>query len=105
MYYAKKISGHFMKGKSEEALKMISEFWNSNMRNVKGLKGFILMLDPQSPDRATNVTVWENKEYMDEYYSDNESYSLILETVQQIMVGELERQEYIVLDFKCDLNS
>ena len=49
MYYAKEISGHFKLGKKEEGLKMVSEFWKANVGKVKGLKGFMLMLDPYPP--------------------------------------------------------
>lgn len=37
---------------------------------------------------------------MDEFYSSNASYLAILEKVQHMINGELERREYIVLDFK-----
>ncbi len=68
MYYAKKISGRFRLEKREEGLKTVSEFWNSNMSKVQGLKGFMLILDPYKPELATNITVWESKQFMDEFY-------------------------------------
>lgn len=57
MYYAKKITGRFRLNKREEGLKIVSEFWNSNMSQVNGLKGFMLILDPSSPELATNITI------------------------------------------------
>ena len=99
MYYAKEISGHFKLGKKEEGLKIVSEFWKANVGKVKGLKGFMLMLDPCTSEIATNITVWENKQYMDEYYSGDVSYFAVLDKIQQMMDGELERHEYTVLDY------
>jgi hypothetical protein len=83
MYYAKKISGRFRLDKREEGLKMVSEFWNSNMSKVQGLKGFMFILDPYNPELelATNITVWESKQFMDELYLHNASYSTILEKI------------------------
>lgn len=100
MYYTKKISGRFRLDKREEGLKAVSEFWNSNISKVQGLKGFMLTLDPYNPELATNITLWESKQIMDEFYLHNAGYSIILEKIQQMIDGELERWEYIVLDFK-----
>ncbi len=38
------------------------------MSKVQGLKGFMLILDPYKPELATNITVWESKQFMDEFY-------------------------------------
>ena len=99
MYYAKKISGRFKLGRKDEGLKIISQFWKENVGKVKGLKGFLLMLDPHTSEIATNITVWENKQYMDKYYSGDVSYSAILDKIQLMMDGELKRHEYTVLDY------
>ena len=100
MYYAKKISGHFKLGKKEEGLKMVFEFWKANVGKVKGLKGFMLMLNPYTSEIATNITVWENRQYMDKYYSGDVSYIAVLDKIQQMMDGELERHEYTILNYE-----
>ena len=100
MYYAKKISGHFRFGRKDEGLRIISQFWKGNAGKVKGLKGFLLMSDPHTSEIATNITVWENKQYMDIYYSGDVSYSAILHKIQLMIDGELKRHEYSVLDYK-----
>lgn len=99
MYYAKKISGHFKPAQQEAGLKMVSDFWNSNVNKVKGFKGFMLMLDSDDSLIATNITLWESKEDMDTYYSRDEHYFQILHKIQQMMDSELERSEYTVFGY------
>jgi quinol monooxygenase YgiN len=77
--YAKKITLRFRVDKSDEVLKIVSRFWNSNMIKVDGLRGFMLTIDPFSPELVTNITVWESKQAMDEFYSNCTNYSAVLE--------------------------
>ena len=100
MYYAKKISGHFKPAQKVEGLKMVSDFWNSNVNKVKGFKGFMLMLDSNDSLIATNITVWESKEDMDSYYSGDEHYFQILHKIQQMMDSDLERSDYTVFGYE-----
>jgi hypothetical protein len=86
MEYAKVIKGRFKAHQREEGLRIVVDLWNSNVGKVKGLKGFVL-------------TVWETKQEMDTYYTNDKNYLETLEKIRPMMDGELERDEYIVFKY------
>jgi hypothetical protein len=96
MEYVKQITGRFKDGKREEGLKIIEDLWNDNVGNVKGLTAFVLMANLHDSHGATNMTVWETKEDMDEYYSRN----TVLGRIKPMMEVELERREYTLFKAK-----
>lgn len=100
MEYVKQITGRFKDGKREEGLKIIEELWNDNVGNVKGLTTFVLMANLHDSHGATNMTVWETKEDMDEYYSRNKKYQSVLGRIKPMMEDELERREYTIFKAK-----
>jgi quinol monooxygenase YgiN len=99
MEYAKVIKGRFKAHQREEGLRIVVDLWNSNVGKVKGLKGFVLMTDSDDSQGATNTTVWESKQEMDTYYTNDKNYLETLEKIRPMMDGELERDEYIVFKY------
>jgi hypothetical protein len=49
---------------------------------------------------ATNTTVWETKEDMDAYYSNDMNYQMLLRQIKPMMEEELERREYTIFKAK-----
>ena len=95
MEYVKEIAGRFKNNKREKCLKNIADFSNDNLEKVKGLTGFVLMANQQDPYGATNSIVWETKEDMDSYYSNDKTHLAVVERIKLMMDDEL-----VMLEFK-----
>jgi len=100
MEYFKQIAGHFKDGKREEGLKIIAELWSENVGKVKGLSAFVLMANLHDSQGATNSTVWETKEDMDAYYSQDKNNQSVLDRMKPMMEEALERREYTIFKSK-----
>jgi hypothetical protein len=100
MEYVKQITGRFKNDNREEGLKIIAKFWNAKVGKVKGLTAFVLMANLHDSHGATNTTVWETKEDMDAYYSNDMNYQMLLRQIKPMMEEELERREYTIFKAK-----
>jgi heme-degrading monooxygenase HmoA len=82
MSYVKRIEGKFKNDKKEEGVKMVVDFYNGMAGNIKGFKGFIMTGSFDDPQRVANISLWETKEDMDNYYAHDKEYSSLLETIK-----------------------
>ena len=99
MEYVKQIAGRFKVGK-REGLTISAELWIENVGKVKGLSAFVLMANLHDSQGATNSTVWETKEDMDAYYSQDKNYQSVLDRMKPMMEEDLERREYSIFKAK-----
>ena len=67
---------------------------------MKGLSAFVLMANLHDSQGATNSTVWETKEDMDAYYSQDKNYQSVLDRMKPMMEEDLERREYTIFKAK-----
>jgi len=87
------------KGKRVLALKIIADFYNSNIGRVKGFKGYLLRESLKDPLSIVNITFWDAKEDMDSYYNGMD-YSEFLEKVKHLLEQLPEKSEYRLFDFR-----
>lgn len=64
------------KEKREEGTKKVVDFYNGLIGKIKGFKGFIMTGSSDDPQKAVNITLWETKEEMDNYYANDRDYSI-----------------------------
>jgi heme-degrading monooxygenase HmoA len=67
--YAMQFNERCKRGQRVIALKMIADFYNSNIGRVKGFKGYLLRESLKDPPSIVNITFWDTKEDMDSYYN------------------------------------
>jgi hypothetical protein len=67
--YAMQFNERCKKGQRVIALKMIADFYNSNIGRVKGFKGYLLRESLEDPPSIVNITFWDAKDDMDSYYN------------------------------------
>lgn len=48
------------------------------------------------PQKAVNITLWETKEKMDNYYANYKDYSEFLESLKPLIEQEIEKSDYRV---------
>jgi hypothetical protein len=53
------------------------------------------------PQKTVNMTLWETKEEMDNYYANDRDYSEFLESLKPLIEQEIEKSDYTV--FKLNL--
>jgi hypothetical protein len=53
-------------------------------------------LDPQ---KLVNISIWETKEDMDQYYFNNRAYSVFLKSLKSLIEQETENKDYEVVGF------
>jgi hypothetical protein len=54
----------------------------------------------EDPQKAVNISIWETKEDMDQYYSNNREYLVFLESLKPLIEQETENKDYEVVGFK-----
>jgi heme-degrading monooxygenase HmoA len=84
MTYIKHIEGRFKQGK-RDAVQMIVDFYNGLVGKVKGFKGFIMTGSLDDPQKAVNISLWETREEMDNYYANDKDHSSLLETLNPLI--------------------
>jgi heme-degrading monooxygenase HmoA len=102
MSFVKHIEGRFKEGKREEGQKKVVDFYNELSGRIKGFKGFIMSGSLEDPQKAVNVSLWDTREDMDDYYANNKEYSSFLESLKPIIEQEIENKDYKV--FGLNLN-
>ena len=96
MSYIRHIEGRFKEGKRDEATKKIVDFYNKLVGKVKGYKGFIMTGSVDDPQKAVNVSLWESREDMDNYYANDKEYASSLESLKPLIEQEIEKNDYTV---------
>ena len=101
MSYIRHIEGRFKEGKRDEAAKKVVDFYNGLVGKVKGFRGFMMTGSLDDPQKAVNVTLWESREDMDDYYTNDKEYASFLESLKPLIEQEIEKSDYMV--FKLNL--
>jgi hypothetical protein len=98
--YAMQFNERCKGGQLVIALKMIADFYNSNIGRVKGFKGYLLRESLKDPPSIVNITFWDTKEDMNSYYNGL-NYSGFLEKVKPLLEELPEKSEsaYSILDY------
>ena len=99
MSFAKHIEGRFKEGKREEATIKIVDFYNGLPGKIKGFNGFIMSGSLEDPQKAVNITLWETREDMDDYYANNKEYLSFLESLKPSIEQVAENKDYKVFGF------
>jgi quinol monooxygenase YgiN len=102
MSYIRHIEGRFKQGKRDEGQKRVVDFYNGIVGKVKGLKGFMMTGSLDDPQKAVNISLWETREDMDNYYANDKDYSAFLDSLKPIIEQEIEKSDYTV--FKLNLS-
>ena len=102
MSFVKHIEGRFKEGKREEAEKKVVEFYNGLSGKIKGFNGFIMSGSLEDPQKAVNITLWDTKEDMDDYYANNKEYLSFLESLKPSIEQVAENKDYKVFGFNTN---
>lgn len=90
------IEGKYKEGRREEGIKRVVDFYTRLRNNAKGFKGFIMTENLNDEKVVANLSFWENKEDMDNYYTNNKEYSSFLESMTPL-IENIERKEYKIV--------
>ena len=102
MSFVKHIEGSFKEGKREEAIKKIVDFYNGLSGKIDGFNGFIMSGSLDDPQKAVNISLWETREDMDDYYSNNKEYPSFLESLKPLIEQVAENKDYKVFGFNLN---
>jgi heme-degrading monooxygenase HmoA len=102
MSFVKHIEGSFKEGKREEAIKKIVDFYNGLSGKIDGFNGFIMSGSLDDPQKAVNISLWETREDMDDYYSNNKEYSSFLESLKPLIEQVTDNKDYRVFGFNIN---
>lgn len=100
MSFVRHIEGSFKKGKEKEGIQKVVDFYNTLSGKTTGFIGFIMSSSTEDPQRAVNISVWETKESMDNYYDNDQEYSKFLESLKPLIEHQNENIDYEVVGFK-----
>jgi hypothetical protein len=101
MSFVKHIEGTFIEGKRDEVIKKVVDHYNGLSDKVKGFQGFITsgsLVD----SKVFNMSVWETKEDMDNYYANDKEYASFLESLKPLIEHTMENKEYEVFGFNIN---
>jgi hypothetical protein len=51
------------------------------------------------PQKAVNISLWETREDMDTYYTNDKEYLAFLESLKPLIEQEIEKSDYTVFKF------
>ena len=102
MSFVKHIEGSFKEGKREEAIKKIVDFYNGLSGKIDGFNGFIMSGSLDDPQKAVNISLWETREDMDDYYSNNKEYPSFLESLKPLIEQVTDNKDYRVFGFNIN---
>jgi hypothetical protein len=102
MLFVRHIEGRFKEGKREEATKKIEDFYNGLPGKIKGFNGFIMSGSLEDPQKAVNITLWDTKGDMDDYYANNKEYLSFLESLKPSIEQVAENKDYKVFGFNIN---
>jgi hypothetical protein len=64
---------------------------------VKNVMIMIIMTGSlDDPQKAVNVSLWESREDMDNYYANDKEYDSFLESLKPLIEQEIEKSDYTV---------
>ena len=102
MSFVKHLEGRFKEGKREEGIKKIVEFYNELSGKIKGFNGFIMSGSLEDPQKAINISLWETREDMDNYYTNNKEYLSFLESLKPSIEQVTDNKDYKVFGFNIN---
>lgn len=97
--YAMQFNEGCKTGERVVVLKMIADFYNTNIGRVKGFKGYLLRESLKDQLAIVNITFWDTKEDMDSYYN-GKNYSEFLEKIEPLLEQLPEKSEHSIFDFR-----
>jgi hypothetical protein len=101
MPFVKHIEGSFREGKRKEGIKKVVDHYNELSGKVKGFRGFITSGSLED-SKVFNMSVWETKEDMDNYYANDMEYASFLESLKPLIEHTIENKEYEVFGFSMN---
>jgi len=69
---------------------------------IDGFNGFIMSGSLDDPQKAVNISLWETREDMDDYYSNNKEYSSFLESLKPLIEQVTDNKDYRVFGFNIN---
>ena len=84
MSYAKQLKAHWKEGKRDEGAKMVVDFYNGLIGKANGFKGFIMTGSLDDPQKTVNISLWETREDMDNYYANDKDYASFLDSINPL---------------------
>ena len=96
------MEGRFKEGKREEATKKIMDFYNGLSGKIKGFNGFIMSGSLEDPQKAVNISFWDTREDMDDFYANNKEYSSFLESLKPLIEQVTDNKDYRVFGFNIN---
>ena|ERR671939_547867 len=100
MSYIRHIEGRFKQGQRDEASRKVVDFYNGLIgKKIKGFRGFIMTGSLEDPQKAVNISLWETREDMDNYYANDKEYFAFLESLKPLIEQEIEKSDYTVFKF------
>jgi hypothetical protein len=69
---------------------------------IDGFNGFIMSGSLDDPQKAVNISLWETREDMDDYYSNNKEYPSFLESLKPLIEQVTDNKDYRVFGFNIN---
>ena len=69
------------------------DFYNGLSGKIKGFNGFIMSGSLEDLQKAVNITLWETREDMDDYYANNKEYLSFLESLKPLIEQVAENKD------------
>jgi quinol monooxygenase YgiN len=91
------------KAHKKKVTEIFKEFFEDIKGTIKGLKGYAILENIENDRETLVLTLWENKEDMEKYYSkDNNILSDLVEKVKPMFEQIPERSDYKIALFEID---
>jgi heme-degrading monooxygenase HmoA len=95
MSYIKHLEARFKEGKRDEGTKKVVDFYDGLIGKAKGFKGFIMSGSLGDPQKTVNISLWETKEDMDDFYANDKNYASFLESIKPLFDHEVNIETII----------
>jgi quinol monooxygenase YgiN len=90
-------------GSQKKITENFKEFFEDIKGTVKGLKGYVILENIENDKETIVLTLWENKEDMENYYSkDSKILSDLVDKVRPMFEQLPERSDYKIALFEID---
>jgi heme-degrading monooxygenase HmoA len=95
--------GSLQRGKKRRSSKKVVNFYDGLAGKVKGFKGFIMTGSLDDPQKAVNVSLWESRTDMDNYYANDKEYGSFLKSLKPLIEQEIEKSDYMVFNLNLGI--
>jgi heme-degrading monooxygenase HmoA len=68
-------------------------------KKIKGFRVFIMTGSLDDPQKAVNISLWETREDMGNYYANDKEYFAFLESLKPLIEQEIEKSDYNIFKF------